>query len=396
MVTSFTANTANTVCHGMLTSKTADTVTRLVVTVFHRITTYGADSICAVAFMGTFQSDITQSVSIIAVVHKGKCNFRTSRDKQLVSVGQLRSIVQRHRGHISLPPICHIPIQVIRSLYCDVAVLSKEYNQGAINKLIHTQIGTIVLVGIIGSIDIAKQIIIHGRLCFTALGTDVVAKGMVADSIANCTHSPIPNVIPQLSVDVTVHDLAFHLTGLAGSIHRFAPIRPFTPTSMGIELCVVRIGLCIDVRHKEPCRVGCAGRMGSLVAVVGIVAGIVSIRGRAVICMECGVASAGYRTRIVRVVVTPVIIQISGDGIAVNNSFGGFCFRSCYFRRLIVILGIKAVGSGETGRPAIDVIHRSAAGFLPSAANLGISIKNSIEGGGGFVIAIAINEHGFN
>ena len=430
------ADTIHEVVLAHAAAKRADTV--------HKAVAYKVTAVLAVAVgimggVGTGCRHIAQGQGAIAIVDQCEGYLTAHGDIQLVTGGSHnRRIVQLDGGDaLALPAIGHVPGGIISGLDRDVAVLLEGGHQLAVHEFVFADILVVFLAGVVGTVDEAKEIILIHLLLHSAdgagaigvaMGTDLAADGagavgvamaagqsangagavgvamaaglaaqgagaigvgVVAGLAADAAGAAAPDMVAQSRGLQLIDRTGLHLTGGAGGHRCVAPRGEVRPAFICELLIISGIVLSIDARDEPPVGVG-AGGMGGLIAHIGGIAGIVAGVGGIVVGVEGGIAAALGRCRINRAGIAPVIVKIADYRIGIDRGLGGGGLTGGDLIAQIVVLGVQAVGGGEAGGPAADVVHRAAAGLHPLAALEGIAAHGGLVGGLGLVVGVAV------
>ena len=299
---------------------------------------------------------------------------------QLVGSGQHTGGVQRGRGYIGTQPtVGHVVIQIVAVLNCHIAVSGESNGQLAVDKLILTQIGVILLTGIIGTVDVADQVVI---------GTDGNIVGISsAANRALAVHKAVGGGNgSRLQLE---HGAGFYLAGVGRSDRGSTPIGEISPAFIDILLCVFGVDLLIDGGYKPPVGIGAIAAGGFVAHVAGI-AGIVAGVGGAVVCVEGGVAAGAGGDGIIGIGIAPVVVQIAALGVGLHNGLCGGGFGSGDLGTGFVVLGVQTVGSGEAGGPGRYILDTAVTGLNPLAALLGVAGQRSCGGSSGLIVSVAV------
>ena len=145
----------------------------------HRLATGGADAVRVMAVMGA-SCLIAQHIGIIPIVHQSEGDQLPAGDEQLVRVGDRLGVVQGGGGDVALPAGGHVPVGIVGGLHRHIAVGLEPDLQLAVHEQILAQVGVVILAGVVGTVDVAEQIVVVNRLRLAADGTNIVLIGMDA------------------------------------------------------------------------------------------------------------------------------------------------------------------------------------------------------------------------
>ena len=390
------ADGADAVHHLVGALQAAGAVAAFAVAMLNGIAADGAVAIGGVAGVVAFHSHIAELVSIVAVVNQGEGDLGAAGDEELISGGELGSVVQSDRGNEALPAIGHVVGNIVGALDANVAILGEEDRQLAVYEFVFAQVRRIFLASIISAIDIAKQIIIQNGLFVAAGGADVVLKAMVAGRAADGADAVlVKHVRAQLALNGPVEGLSFYLPGGGGGGGIVGPVGEVRPALVGKLLLIVGVALGINSLIPPPAGVGASRGVGALIAAVaGIVLGVG--KGIAVESVEIVIIAGIFRHGVCITGMAPVEIDVTGGLITVDDPLSGVSGDRLHLVGLVVVLAVQAVAGGEAGGPAVDILDRSGAGLDPCVTDLSPAIQRGLVGGLGLVVGVTVLGLGFN
>lgn len=170
---------------------------------------------------GTLRGAVFQSQGTIGILSQGKRNLDTCRYIQLVRIGN--TYIRGNEGNClgsALEALSHIPLGIVTGLNTDVAFRREGGNQLAVCEFIGTDIGSILVAAIIGTVDEAEQVEISGVI---APGTAAGIPGIFCNGVAVVTiggdgqiGTLVPLLIPTVGAAVGVHATEDHIGISAG------------------------------------------------------------------------------------------------------------------------------------------------------------------------------------
>ena len=102
---------------------------------------------------------IAQSQTAVTVLHQSEGDLHAAGDQHLLS-GPGAGVIEGSGG-IGDIGLGHVPVGIVPGLHCHIAVGSEGGSQLAIDELIFAQIGVVFLAAIVGTVDVAEEIVVH-------------------------------------------------------------------------------------------------------------------------------------------------------------------------------------------------------------------------------------------
>jgi hypothetical protein len=106
--------------------------------------------------------------------------------------------------------------------------------------------------------------------------------------------------------------------------------------------------------NKKPIGIGTAAMSGTVTVIAGVHTVAIRLSG-GVICMKNGVLSTFVSLRKIGIIVTPMIIKITGNKIAVHHDL--CCCGVAFGKWGDMILAIQCIGCIKTGWPLLYIVQ---------------------------------------
>ena len=167
---------------------------------------------------------VAQSQGAVAVCRQGEGDLHTAGNKHLVRlIDTAGGIVQRDLGSSGVIALSHIPAAIVAGFDANIAVALEGRGQLAVHKLVCTNVGRVILAGVVRAVDVAKEVVGHraGAPASAALVPRAVLYGVAVFAVGGNGQivSLVPLVVPVILRGAGVHPAEDHGAVSGGNGH---------------------------------------------------------------------------------------------------------------------------------------------------------------------------------